>query len=91
MRLTTAEMELFEAACADHGNDAAQELMNLFAVERGVDILLLLPTIPIGLLSELAGNLWRAINHEHRKRTGCDLVVVEDGTPATLSPRAGRG
>ncbi len=89
MRLTAAEMELFEAACADRGNDAARELMNLFAVERGVDILLLLPSIPLGLLAELASHLWRAINHEHRKRTGCDLVLVD--TSSTLSPRTGRG
>ncbi len=82
-------MELFEAACADHGNEAAQELVNLFAVDRGVDIVLLLPSIPLGLLTELASHLWRAINHEHRKRTGCDLVLVD--ASSTLSPRAGRG
>ncbi len=91
MRLTAAEMELFEAACADHGNEAAQELMNLFAVDRGIDIVLMLPTIPLGLLSELAGSLWRAINYEHRKRTGCDLVLVDERPSATLSPRTGRG
>lgn len=71
-------MELFEAACTDRGNDAAQELMNLFAVERAIDIILLMPTIPIGLLAELASHLWRAVNHEHRKRTGCDLVFVDE-------------
>jgi len=77
MRLSIHEMELFEAACADHGNDAAQELMNLFAVERAIDVLLQFPSIPFGLLADLASHLWRAVNHEHRKRTGSDLVFVE--------------
>jgi hypothetical protein len=78
MRLSAAEMELFEAACRDRSNDAAQELMNLFAVERGIDIILMMPTIPMGLLGELAGHLSRAVNYEHRKRTGCDLVLVDE-------------
>jgi hypothetical protein len=78
MRLTAAEMDLFEAACRDRSNDAAQELMNLFAADRGIDIILMMPTIPVGLLAELAGQLSRAVNYEHRKRTGCDLVLVDD-------------
>ena len=77
MRLTAKEMELFEAACADHRNDAAQELLNVFAVERAVDVLLQLPTVPLGLLADLASHLWRAVNHKHRKRTGSDLVFVD--------------
>ena len=77
MRLSTHEMELFEAACADRCNDAAQELMNLFAVERAIDVLLQFSTIPLGLLGDLASHLWRAVNHEHRKRTGRDRVFVE--------------
>jgi hypothetical protein len=78
MRLTIEEMELFEAACADRGNDAAQELLNVFAVERGIDVLPHLPTVPLGLLADLASHLWRAVNHEHRKRTGSDLVFVDN-------------
>jgi hypothetical protein len=78
MRLTAQEMELFDGACADHGNDAAQELLNLFAVERSLDIILQLPTVPLGMVADLVSHLWRAINHEHRKRTGCDLIYVDD-------------
>lgn len=78
MRLTPEEMDLFHAACADPRNEAAQELLNLFAVERPMDVLIALPTVPLGLLSELVSHLWRAINCEHRKRTGCDLVYVDD-------------
>lgn len=73
------EKQLFEAACSDRGNDAAQELLNLFAVQSAEDVILLLPSIPLALLTELATHLWRAINHEHRKRTGADLVVIDDG------------
>jgi hypothetical protein len=82
MRLTPEELDLFNSACADYGNEAAQELLNLFAAERSLDVLLQLPSVPLGLLAELVSHLWRAINHEHRKRTGSDLVFVEAGTPA---------
>jgi hypothetical protein len=78
MRLNIQEVDLFDAGCRDPGNWAAQELLNLFAVENGVDVILLLPTIPLGLLEEFASHLWRAINCEHRKRTGCDLVYVNE-------------
>ncbi len=77
MRLSAKEMQLFEAACSDRGNDAAQELLNLFAAQSAEDVILLLPSIPLALLKDLASQLWRAINHEHRKRTGADLVVLE--------------
>lgn len=77
MRLTSVEMQLLASACADHGNDAAQELLNLFAVQAADELLMLIPTIPLGLLAEITAHLWRAVNHEHRKRTGCDLVLVE--------------
>lgn len=78
MRLTSVERQLFEAACADRGNDAARELLNLFGADKPEDVLILLPTIPLALLVPFRNHLWRAINHEHRKRTGCDLVVVDD-------------
>ena len=77
MRLNSVEMQLLAAACSDHGNDAAQELLNLFAVQAADELLMLLPTIPLGLLSEITAHLWRAVNYEHRKRTGCDLVLVD--------------
>ena len=78
MKLTPEEMDLFYAACADNKNEAAQELLNLFAVERPIDVLLQLPTVPLGLLAEIVSHLWRAINAEHRKRTGCDLIFIDD-------------
>jgi hypothetical protein len=78
MKLTPEEMDLFHAACADLGNEPAQELLNLFAVERPLDVLIQLPTVPLALLAELVSHLWRAINTEYRKRTGCDLIFVDD-------------
>lgn len=77
MKLTCEEMELFAAACRDLRNEAAQELLNVFAVEQSMDVLVLLPTIPLGLFAELVAHLARAINDEHRKRTGCDLVFID--------------
>lgn len=78
MKLTPEEMDLFHAACGDPRNQAAQDLLNLFAVERPLDVLIQLPTVPLGLLAELVSCLWRAINNEYRKRTGCDLVFIDD-------------
>ena len=78
MKLTPEEMELFHAACGDSANEAAQELLNLFAVEQPIEILLALPTVPLAILADLVSRLWHAINAEHRRRTGCDLVFVED-------------
>jgi hypothetical protein len=82
MRLTSVEMQLLAAACADNANDAAQELLNLFAVQAADELLLLIPTIPLALLAEITAQLWRAVNHEHRKRTGCDVVFVENDVVA---------
>lgn len=82
MRLTPEEMDLFHAACADPRNEAAQELLNLFAVEHPIEIVLQLPSVPLGLLAELVSYLWRAINLEHRRRTGCDLIVIDDAVAA---------
>ena len=76
--LNVEEVDLFDGGCRDRGNWAAQELLNLFGVESGVDVILLLPSLPPVLLEECASQLWAAINCEHRKRTGCDLVYVRD-------------
>ena len=78
MRLTPEEMDLFHAACADPRNEAAQELLNLFAVEQPIEVVIQLPSVPLGLLAEIVSQLWHAINIEHRKRTGCDLIVIDD-------------
>lgn len=82
MKLTIEEIDLFDAACHDPGNEAAQELLNVFAAEQSIDVLLMLPSVPLGMLAELVSHLWRAIDREHRKRTGCDLVFVDDAAIA---------
>ena len=68
MRLSDEEMELFEAACADVHNDAAQELINLFGAESAIRILELMVTVPIGILVDVVTHLWYAINFELRRR-----------------------
>jgi hypothetical protein len=68
MRLSDEEMGLFEAACADAHNDAAQELINLFGAESAIEILDRMVTVPIGILVDVVTHLWYAINFELRRR-----------------------
>ena len=68
MRLSDEEMGLFEAACADPGNDAAQELINLFGAESAIEIMDRMVTVPIGILIDVITHLWYAINFELRRQ-----------------------
>lgn len=61
MRLDRDEMTLFTAACADPGNAPAQELLNVFGADTPEKILESMPAVPLGLLTELVGHIWRAI------------------------------
>ena len=77
MRLSEEEMELFEAACADVQNDAAQELINLFGAESAIEIMDRMVTVPIGILIDVVTHLWYAINFELRRR-GRTFEYAED-------------
>lgn len=79
MRLSPEEMELFEASCRDAENVHAQELLNVFGAERALDVLKHMPTIPLGLLVDIISHLWRAMNHEMRRRGGGELTASLDG------------
>ena len=69
-------MVLFEAACADLHNTHAQELLNVFGVETPREVLEQLPTVPIGLMTELVAIVWKAIDDARRAdRTGSRFVV----------------
>ena len=61
MRLDREEMHLFVVACADPGNAPAQELLNVFGVETAEGVLDALPSVPVGLLTELVGFVWNAV------------------------------
>ena len=61
-------MLLFEAACADPGNLAALELLNVFGVENAERVLEAMPGVPIGLFSDLVGHVWQAIEEARRRQ-----------------------
>jgi hypothetical protein len=67
MRLDRDEMLLFEAACADPGNLAAQELLNVFGVENAERVLENMPGVPLGLFTDLVGHIWQAIEEARRR------------------------
>ncbi|HUP47759.1 MAG TPA: hypothetical protein VNA04_03110 [Thermoanaerobaculia bacterium] len=67
MRLDRDEMVLFQAACADPGNLSAQELLNVFGAETAEKVLESVPSVPLGLLADLVGHIWKAID-EARER-----------------------
>lgn len=76
MRLDDEEMLLFTAACADLGNEHAQELLNLFGAEAAGRVLELMPTVPLGLFTELVGHVWRSIDHARRRDASSVRFVV---------------
>lgn len=67
MRLDREEMSLFESACSDAGNLPAQELMNVFGAESAITVLERMPTVPLGLFTELVGHVWRAIEEAKQR------------------------
>ena len=68
MKMSSEEMALFDAACADPHNEFAQELLNVFGAERAIQILEHMPMVPLGLLVDVVSHLWRALNYEAGRR-----------------------
>jgi hypothetical protein len=82
MRLDRDEMALFEAACADPGNLPAQELLNVFAVATAPEVLAALPSVPLGMFTELAGHIWNAVEEaKRRERFGARFVIRAAAVP----------
>ena len=77
MRLSPAQVELFQAGCSDPHNDAAQRLLNVFGVEEGCDVLDCITTAPLDLLGELVTYFWHAMDHEAMRRVV--LLDAQDG------------
>lgn len=76
MRLDRDEMALFEAACADEKNIAAQELLNVFAAESALQVLEALPSVPLGMFADLVGHIWNAVEEaKQSERFGAQFVV----------------
>jgi hypothetical protein len=82
MRLDRDEMLLFESACCDQGNVHAQELLNVFGAESASMVLERMPTVPLGLFSELVGHVWRAIEEaKQRDRFHARFTVRSSPAP----------
>lgn len=68
MRLAGEELNLFTAACADVQNIHAQELMNVFGVDNGREVLIQVNHAPIGIFVDMVQHIWYAILHEASRR-----------------------
>ena len=64
MRLSGEELRLFMGACDDRENIHAQELMNVFGVESGTEVLRAVHHAPIGIFIDVVSHIWYAILHE---------------------------
>jgi hypothetical protein len=67
MRLTTEELRVFEAACADQTNRPAQELVNALGASEPGTILSQITLAPQAIHSEFARNIREAINEQRRR------------------------
>jgi hypothetical protein len=64
VRLAGEELNLFTSACADTNNIHAQELMNVFGVVTGREVLLHVNQAPLGVFVDVVTHIWYAILHE---------------------------
>ena len=67
MNLSTEDLRTFELACADPGNRAAEQLVNVFGVAAAAEIIAQLNTVPETLHDELAKKVQEAINEQRRR------------------------
>lgn len=67
MKLSTEELRTFEQACKDSGNRPAQELVNVFGVASGAEIVGQLLHVPPGLSEELLKQIREAIDEQKRR------------------------
>jgi hypothetical protein len=68
MRLSGEELSLFNAACADHGNIHAMELLNVFGADTADEVLRQVPRVNIGVFIDVVAHIWYAILHEASRR-----------------------
>ena len=67
MKLSPEDMRTFEQACADRGNRAAEQLVNVFGAASAAEIVAQLNEIPAPLHEELAKQVQEAINEQKRR------------------------
>lgn len=68
MQLTRDDAHAFEAACADHRNDSAQELVNATGVAEAQKILAFVVSAPPAVKPDLVRHVWTAIQEQERRR-----------------------
>jgi hypothetical protein len=67
MRLSTEELRVLDQACADRGNRAANELVNLFGAASASDVMVHVLTAPRELRDELFRTIREAIDEQKRR------------------------
>lgn len=67
MRLTTEELRVFEAACADQTNRPAQELVNALGAAAPGTILSQISLAPGAVHADFARNVREAIDEQRRR------------------------
>jgi hypothetical protein len=67
MRLTLDDRNIFEAACGDRRNLAAQELLNVFAASTASAVLAQVLAAPKGLHDSLIRHIWQAIDEQKQR------------------------
>lgn len=67
MQLSTDERRVFEAACGDRNNMAAQELMNVFGASTASAVLAQVVAAPKGFHDALVRHIWQAIDEQKQR------------------------
>jgi hypothetical protein len=67
MRLTTDELAILTAACADRNNVKAQEVLNVLGTKLGPEIAVQISLLPSELQSQLEKHIREAIDEQKRR------------------------
>jgi hypothetical protein len=67
MRLSTDERQIFEAACGNRCNLAAQELLNVFAASTASAVLAQVLSAPKGFHDAVIRHIWQAIDEQKQR------------------------
>ena len=67
MRVTSEELALFEAACADPNNARAQQLVNVLGTTSGAAIVSQIGSLPVEIQADLQKYVRDAIDEQRRR------------------------
>ena len=68
MRITTEELALFTAACADRNNARAQDVVNVLGTPSAAEIVQLIASLPPEVRRDLEKHVQEAIDEQRRRR-----------------------